>query len=110
MDEINLSILFDKYNEAFVDIKERFDSMYKEFSSLGDDNPIEFIEYRIKKLDSIAMKLDKKSLPFTTENIEKGVNDIIGVRIVCSFLDDLNIIKEEIKKMQDNGELTIINE
>lgn len=108
MNEVNLRSLFDKYNEAFVDIKERFNLMNKEFSELGDDNPIEFIKYRIKKPDSIAKKLKKKSLPLTAENIEKSLNDIIGVRIVCSFLDDLEIIKEKIKNMEANGEFTII--
>ena len=88
MNEIDMSILFDKYNEAFVVIKDRFDLLYKEFAVLGENNPIEFIKYRIKKPDSIAMKLIKKSLPFTTENIESDVNDIIGVRIVCSFLTE----------------------
>ena len=110
MNEIDMSILFDKYNEAFVVIKDRFDLLYKEFVVLGEANPIEFIKYRIKKPDSIAMKLVKKSLPFTTENIESGVNDIIGVRIVCSFLSDLETLKEVIRGMEKSGELTIINE
>lgn len=110
MNEIDMSILFDKYNEAFVVIKDRFDLLYKEFAVLGENNPIEFIKYRIKKPDSIAMKLVKKSLPFTTENIERGVNDIIGVRIVCSFLSDLETLKEVIRGMEKAGELTIINE
>lgn len=110
MNEIDMSILFDKYNEAFVVIKDRFDLLYKEFAVLGENNPIEFIKYRIKKPDSIAMKLTKKSLPFTTENIESDVNDIIGVRIVCSFLSDLETLKEVIRGMEKAGELTIINE
>lgn len=110
MNEIDLNILFDKYNEAFVIIKDRFDLLYKEFSIYGDSNPIEFIKYRVKKQDSIVQKLLKKSLPFTTENVENSLNDIIGIRIVCSFLDDLENIKLVIRKMEKYGELKIIKE
>ena len=46
MDELELSILFDKYNEAFVSIKDRFDLLYKELSIYKDNNPIEYINYR----------------------------------------------------------------
>ena len=106
MNEIDLNILFNKYNEAFVIIKDRFDYLYNEYSINGESNPIEFIKYRVKKPESIVQKLLKKSLPFTTENIEKSLNDIIGIRIVCSFLDDLDKIKETIREMEQHGELT----
>ena len=110
MNEIDLNILFNKYNEAFVIIKDRFDYLYNEYSINGESNPIEFIKYRVKKPDSIVQKLLRKSLPFTTENIENSLNDIIGIRIVCSFLDDLDKIKETIRRMEQHGELTIIRE
>ena len=110
MSELDFNTLLDKYNKAFLIIKEKFENLYEEYAiQYGENNPIEFINYRIKKQESIFQKLLRKSLPFTTENIENSINDIIGIRIVCSFLDDLEKVKDLIIKMEQYGELTIKN-
>ncbi len=93
------------YQLALNKLKNKFDSLYLEFSTLEDNNPIEHLKYRIKKLDSIEEKLKKKSLPPTYDNISK-LNDIVGVRIVCSFLNDLEKI---IKIIENDPEIKILN-
>lgn len=70
-----------------------------------ENNPIEHLKYRIKKKDSIQEKLEKKNLPITIESI-RLLNDVVGARIVCSFLDDMNNVIDFIKQ---DPEIKILN-
>ena len=90
---------------AMDKLKYKFNSLSKRFSILEENNPIEHINYRIKKKSSIAEKLHKKNLPVTEENI-RNLNDVIGVRVVCSFLDDVKILITTIAK---DPEISILN-
>ena len=93
------------YQVAMDKLKYKFNSLSKEFSLLEENNPIEHIKYRIKKKDSIEGKLKKKNLPITKESI-RNLNDVLGVRVVCSFLDDIKIL---IKAIESDPEITILN-
>src|SRR5699024_9544248 len=62
---------------------------------------IEHISSRIKSKESINNKLVKKGLDCTYENIIKNINDIAGLRIICSFIPDIYKIVEIIENMQD---------
>ena len=93
------------YQIAMNKLKYKFNSLSKEFSLWEENNPIEHINYRIKKKDSIEGKLHKKNLPITKENI-RNLNDVLGVRVVCSFLDDVKLL---IKTIETDPEITILN-
>lgn len=93
--------LFFKYNLALITLQSKFDKLNTEYLQLGEDNPIEHIKYRIKSNDSIEKKLKKKNLEFNAYNIENNINDIVGVRIVCSFLSDLENLIEYITNDPD---------
>ena len=54
------------------------------------------VEYRVKKADSIARKLIKKGYPATFENAKNKLNDIIGIRVVCLYSDDVYKISDQI--------------
>jgi putative GTP pyrophosphokinase len=60
------------------------DTLHSQFSY----SPIERIDSRIKSLDSVKKKLEKKGLKFIIDDIE-SINDIAGIRIICKFLDDI---------------------
>ena len=107
VEKYDLSILSNKYNEALISVKDRFDFLQNELSIYGDKNPIEYINYRVKEPKSIVEKLYRLSIPFSLENVESTLTDIIGVRIVCPFLDDLDMVIQIIKKMEEAGELKI---
>jgi putative GTP pyrophosphokinase len=64
-------------------------------------NPIEFISSRIKKPGSIAKKLQKKGIPITVDNIEKCLNDVAGIRVICSFVDDIYEIASMLVRQDD---------
>ena len=64
-------------------------------------NPIESIKSRAKSLDSIIRKLDKHHLPIEIESVEGNIKDIAGVRVVCSFADDIYKIEENFLAQED---------
>ena len=64
-------------------------------------NPIHHIESRVKSPESIAAKLLKKGLPLTLESAMQNVNDIAGVRVVCSYIDDVYRVAEMVERQQD---------
>lgn len=96
-----------KYKLAYKFLKSKFDSINEVYSTLGENNPIEHINYRIKKDASITEKLTKDGIEPTNENIEHYLNDVVGVRIVCSFLSDM---KELIEIIRNDHEIGVIKE
>lgn len=93
------------YQIAMNKLKCKFNSLSKEFSLWEENNPIEHIKYRIKKKDSIEGKLCRKNLPITEKNI-RNLNDVLGVRVVCSFLDDVKLL---IRTIENDPEITVLN-
>lgn len=94
-----------KYELGLNRIKEKLSEMNLEIDTLNKSNPIEHIKYRLKSLDSIKNKLDRKNLEYKDESIEKNINDVIGARIVCPFLSDVN---ELIERLKSDPEIEII--
>lgn len=80
---------FADYSCAIMEIETKFKVLNEQFSLKYDGNPIESIHSRIKDHNSILKKLIKKNLPRTLESIEENISDIAGVRVVCSFVDDI---------------------
>ena len=91
-DPVN-SMLTD-YQCAVMEVETKFNVLNSRLSLLEEHNPIESIKSRVKSLDSIVRKLDKLGLPITIESAEENLQDIAGVRVVCSFVDDIYRIAE----------------
>lgn len=80
---------FANYSCAIMEIETKFKVLNEQFSLKYDGNPIESIKTRVKDYDSIIRKLIRKNLPKTLESIEENINDIAGVRVICSFEEDI---------------------
>ena len=106
---MNNNSFFDKYKLVYRKLKSIFSLIYEEYSIRDEVNPIEHIKYRIKKPNSIKDKLVKRNLPVNEDSIDT-LYDIVGVRIVCSFLSDLEMLKNLIRDLEKNGILEIVNE
>ena len=65
------------------------------------------VEHRIKTTDSIVRKLIKKGCPVTFESALARLNDIVGIRVVCLYRDDVYKIAEFLKGQKD---LTLVKE
>ena len=86
----------------------QMDEMYRiNEAYLREINPIEHIKYRLKTPERIVEKVKKETDDISVESIENTISDIAGIRIVCSFLSDLEEIKDVLKNYLD---LEIIKE
>ena len=89
------------YNAAIKEVRTKLDIMNDEFQYIHQYNPIEYIKSRIKTPNSIAKKLSRHGLENTMENMVEHINDIAGVRIVCSFTSDIYRLAEMIGKQKE---------
>ena len=94
-------VLRNLYDSAVKQLSLKFDILNNEFNVLYARNPIHHIEGRVKSQDSIVAKLVKKGLPVTIESARKYVNDIAGVRVVCSYIDDVYRVAEMLARQTD---------
>lgn len=97
INEREVSELMLKYNFALQLLETQFNMLIKEFEFKNKYNPVEHMKSRLKTEKSIIDKLNKKGYEVTTKNMILHVHDIIGIRIVCSFLDDVYDIVDIIK-------------
>ena len=98
-DEWNRALLL--YDSVLREINTKLEILNNEFKQAHQYNPIEHITSRIKSPESIARKIRKKGLELTVENIIKYVNDVAGVRIICSFTSDIYRIASSISNQDD---------
>ncbi|MBP3464010.1 MAG: GTP pyrophosphokinase family protein [Clostridia bacterium] len=89
------------YKSAIKVLKTKFDILNEEFDNFCEYNPIDHITERIKSPDSIIEKMNRKELELTYQNLVEQINDIAGMRIVCSFKDDIFKIVDIIENFQD---------
>lgn len=89
------------YNAAIKEVRTKLDIMNDEFQYIHQYNPIEYIKSRIKTPNSIAKKLSRHGLENTMKNMVEHINDIAGVRIVCSFTSDIYRLAEMIGKQKE---------
>lgn len=107
-----------QYRCAIREMETKLQVLNDEFSLQHERNPFESIESRVKEPMSIIEKMRRRGWDLTVDNIEDKLNDVAGVRVICSFVediyyladmlaaqDDLNVIqvKDYIKHPKDNG-------
>lgn len=89
------------YDCAMMEIRTKFDVLNADFSLKYDRQPLNSVKTRLKSPDSILEKLHRYDYPVTLESIEKNIEDVAGVRVICSFLDDLYFLADTIQKQDD---------
>ncbi len=89
------------YNSALKQISTKLEILNDEFQHVHRYNPIEHIKSRIKTPESIVKKLKKHGYESTIDNMVKYVNDIAGIRVICSFTSDIYRIAEMISNQSD---------
>ncbi|MCH5280837.1 MAG: GTP pyrophosphokinase family protein [Lachnospiraceae bacterium] len=89
------------YNSALKEIGTKLEILNDEFQHVHQYNPIEHIKTRIKTPQSIVKKLKKNGYESTISNMVEHVNDIAGVRVICSFTSDIYRIAEMIINQSD---------
>lgn len=81
--------LMSYYSAAMLEVETKFKVLSIEFNGKFDRNPIEAIKTRLKTPKSVIEKMERIGKPVTVEAIEKELSDVAGVRVICSFEDDI---------------------
>ncbi|MBO6147012.1 MAG: GTP pyrophosphokinase family protein [Lachnospiraceae bacterium] len=95
------------YNSALKEIETKLQILNDEFQHVHQYNPIEHIKSRLKTPESIVNKLKRRGYESTIANMVKYVNDIAGVRIICSFTSDIYRIADMMARQNDISVLSI---
>ncbi|WP_320998805.1 GTP pyrophosphokinase family protein [Eisenbergiella tayi] len=89
------------YNAALKQINTKLEILNDEFQHVHRYNPIEHIKSRMKTSESIVKKLKRYGYESTIENMVKYINDIAGIRVICSFTSDIYRIADMIRNQND---------
>lgn len=89
------------YTCAIREVKTKLEVLNDELSVRNQRNPIEMIKSRVKKPKSIVEKLERRGLEVTVESIVNNLDDIAGIRVICSFLDDIYQVAEMLVRQDD---------
>lgn len=87
------------YELAVDELKVKFGHMQTAYRAAGLYSPIEQIHGRVKTISSLLEKVQKKHI--SIDDIEKYIDDIAGIRIICQFVEDIYKVAELIKKRSD---------
>ena len=97
----NWETLMFLYDAALRQVSTKIDILNEEFAHVHNYNPIEHVKSRIKEPRSIVKKLKRHGREVTLENMLKYINDIAGVRIICSFTSDIYRIADMLARQKD---------
>lgn len=89
------------YHSALKEMGTKVEILNDEFQHIHQYNPIEYVKKRIKQPESIVKKLKRYGYASTIENMVKYINDVAGIRIVCSFTSDIYRLADMIRSQND---------
>lgn len=93
--------MFTYYNCALMEVETKFKVLNEELSLQKERTPIETIKSRLKTIDSLLEKIERYDVDLTVESIMENINDIAGIRVICSFQDDIYSLAESFLGQDD---------
>ncbi|HEX9026319.1 MAG TPA: GTP pyrophosphokinase family protein [Clostridium sp.] len=99
IEEMNATLLI--YRSAIKEVKTKLDILDDELKIRRKRNPIEYMKSRVKTPGSIMDKLQRKGLDMSVDSAKRNLNDIAGIRVICSFVGDIYDIAEMLKRQDD---------
>ena len=89
------------YTCAIREVKTKLEVLNDDLATKNQRNPIQMIKSRVKKPASIIEKLKRRGYPLTIQSIVENLDDVAGVRVICSFLDDIYTVAEMLARQDD---------
>lgn len=94
-------VLMMQYECAMLEVQTKLEVLNRELSLVNSRNPFESIKCRLKSPESIIGKMERNHIPFSIESIEKNLNDIAGIRVICSFPEDIYMLVDSLLQQDD---------
>lgn len=98
---VKIEMLMTYYRCAMYEVETKFKVLNEQFSLQHERNPIESIKTRIKSMDSIYEKLNRKNLPVNLSSVENNLYDVAGIRVICGFIDDIYLLCDCLLQQDD---------
>lgn len=98
---VKIRTLMTYYRCAMYEVETKFKVLNEQLSLLHERNPIESIKTRLKSMNSIKEKLDRKNLPANISSVENNMYDVAGIRVICGFIDDIYMLADCLLKQDD---------
>ena len=95
------------YQSAVKEVKTKFEILNDDLSVTYNRNPIEAIKSRIKTPESIVSKMKRKGLPINMNSLMYYIEDVAGIRVICSFIDDIYEVADMLVSQDDIKLLTV---
>lgn len=95
------------YTCAIREVKTKLEVLNDELSVKNQRNPIEMIKSRVKKPKSIIEKLQRRGLEISLESVINNLDDVAGIRVICSFVDDIYEVADMLIRQDDIKVITI---
>lgn len=89
------------YASALEEVSTKLSILDNDFQILYEHNPIHHMERRVKEISSLVRKLEMRGLPVTTESARENITDIAGIRVVCNYLEDIEVVASLLLKQAD---------
>ena len=89
------------YDAGIKEVRTKLEILDDEFKIKHDHNPIHHMEYRLKSVNSILGKLEKRGLEVSLDSIVTNLTDIAGVRVICNYVSDVYKIADLLTKQSD---------
>ena len=89
------------YTCAIREVKTKLEVLNDDLSVRNQRNPIEMIKSRVKKPASIVEKLERRGLPVSMESMINNLDDVAGIRVICSFVDDIYAVAKMLTSQDD---------
>lgn len=97
----NFDLLMMRYDSAIREVRTKLEILNDELAVTREDSPISSIISRRKKASSIMEKLQRQNNEISLESIEKNLNDVAGIRVICSFVDDIYQVAKMLVQQDD---------
>lgn len=94
-------ILMMRYDSAIREVATKLEILNNELSLVRDESPISSIQSRRKKDSSIFEKLIRQGNEISLKSIEENLNDVAGIRVICSFVDDIYRVAQMLARQDD---------
>lgn len=89
------------YNSAIKEVRTKLEILDDEFSSKHNRNPIHTIESRLKNVASVLTKMSSKDMELTVDSMRDRIFDIAGIRVICSYVEDIYLIERLLLSQTD---------